>query len=336
MEPLISHDLRADIVTRLLGGEEDTDAIPFIDRLVEIAEMENGEHQMLVDPVDRSIALVFELFQSESLDPWDVDLTMFIDLFGERIETAENIDLPSCGRLIRMAWNILHAQTFSLIERHENWEDEIDDDDWMSDIGWEADFDDDEYGFSVNVLTGRAKEALPGLFQGRIRRTTESRPVTLSEMLFSLKAAHDQAEDRRLREAARIRHQADVEEAMANVSSRMHRENLEEDIQRCWSALRKLGRDGSPVELADVRTYLSSLAIEEGASEDEAEAEGEISGFVASLFLTHRGFAEIWQMGEANQGRIFLRDRWPKVDTFEDARAAIAHERGISLEEVEA
>ena len=41
-------------------------------------------------------------------------------------------------------------------------------------------------------------------------------------------------------------------------------------------------------------------------------------------------------MGEANQGRIFLRDRWPKVDTFEDARAAIAHERGISLEEVEA
>ena len=199
---LSSHDLRADIVTRLLGGE-DTDAIPFIDRLVEIAEMENGEHQMLVDPVDRSIALVFELFQSEPLDPWDVDLTMFIDLFGERIETAENIDL-SCGRLIRMAWNILHAQTFSLIERHENWEDEIDDDDWMSDIGWEADFDDDEYGFSVNVLTGRAKEALPGLFQGRIRRTTESRPVTLSEMLFSLKAAHDQAEDRRLREAARF------------------------------------------------------------------------------------------------------------------------------------
>ena len=137
-------------------------------------------------------------------------------------------------------------------------------------------------------------------------------------------------------DASRIRHQSDFEEAIAYVASRMHRENLEEDIQRCWSALRKLGRDGSPVELADVRTYLSSLAIEEGASEDEAEAEGEISGFVASLFLTHRGFAEIWLMGEANQGRIFLRDRWPKVDTFEDARAAIAHERGISLEEVEA
>ena len=110
MEPLISHDLRADIVTRLLGGEEDTDAIPFIDRLVEIAEMENGEHQMLVDPVDRSIALVFELFQS-GFDPRDVDLTMFIDLFGERIETAENIDLPTVDALF--GW----LGTFSML-RH--------------------------------------------------------------------------------------------------------------------------------------------------------------------------------------------------------------------------
>ena len=41
-------------------------------------------------------------------------------------------------------------------------------------------------------------------------------------------------------------------------------------------------------------------------------------------------------MGEATQGRIFLRDRWPKVDSFEEARIAIAHERGISLEEVNA
>ena len=57
--------------------------------------MENGEHRSdIMVTVDRSIALVFELFQSGLLDPWDVDLTMFIDLFGERIKTAENIDLP--------------------------------------------------------------------------------------------------------------------------------------------------------------------------------------------------------------------------------------------------
>ncbi len=335
MDILDSHHLRSDIVNRLLGGEEDEATSPFIDRLVEIAEMENGEHQMLIDPIDRSIALVFQLFQTESLDPWDVNLSTFIDLFSERIKTAENIDLPSCGRLIRMAWSILHAQTFTLIERHERWEEELLEDDWTMDIGWESELNDEEYSFSVNVLTGQAKEALPNLFEGRIRRTTESRPITLSEMLFSLKGAHEDAKERQLREQARVRHQAEVAEAMANVSSRMHRENLEDDIRRCWSAMRDIGRNGAPVELESIRDHLKALAIEEGANQDEASIEGEISGFVASLFLTHRGFAEVWQMGEASKGRIFIKDRWPSSSSYDEARIQIAKERGISSVEVE-
>ena len=97
-----------------------------------------------------------------------------------------------------MAWSILHAQTFTLIERHERWEEELLEDDWTMDIGWESELNDDEYSFSVNVLTGQAKEVLPNLFEGRIRRTTESRPITLSEMLFSLKGAHEDARERQL------------------------------------------------------------------------------------------------------------------------------------------
>ena len=336
MDLLDTHHLRSDIVNRLLGGEEDEQTTPFLDRLVEIAEMENGEYQMLVDPIDRSIALVFQLFETESLDPWDVDLSTFIDLFSERIKTADNIDLPSCGRLIRMAWSILHAQTFSLIDRHERWEEDLLEDDWTMDIGWESELNDDEYSFSVNVLTGQARDALPNLFEGRIRRTTESRPITLTEMLFSLKGAHDDARERQLREQARVRHQAEVAEAMANVSSRIHRENLEEDIKRCWLAMRDIGRNGAPVELDAIREYLMALAIEEGANDEEAAIEGEISGFVASLFLTHRGFAEIWQMGEASEGRIFIKDRWPSSSSYDDASLQIAEERGISLAEVEA
>ena len=53
---------------------------------------DGDEASMLVDPVDRSLHS-FRTVPIWSLDPWDVDLTMFIDLFGERIETAENIDL---------------------------------------------------------------------------------------------------------------------------------------------------------------------------------------------------------------------------------------------------
>ena len=100
--------------------------------------------------------------------------------------------------------------------------------------------------------------------------------------------------------------------------------------------MRDIGRHGSPVELGAIRDHLMALAIEEGASEEEASIEGEISGFVASLFLTHRGFAEVWQMGEASEGRIFIKDRWPKSSTYDDARLQIAEERGITLVEVEA
>ena len=100
--------------------------------------------------------------------------------------------------------------------------------------------------------------------------------------------------------------------------------------------MRDIGRNGAPVELGSIREHLRALAIEEGASQDEASIEGEISGFVASLFLTHRGFAEVWQMGEASEGRIFIKDRWPSSSSYDEARLRIAEERGITLAEVEA
>ena len=318
-----SHEMRKDIVVRLLGGEEDVASSLYLDRLSEICEMENAEHQMLIDPIDRSIALVLQLFQDSSLDPWDIDLESFIDLFQERISESENIDLPSCGRLIRMAWRILHAQTFSLIERHENWDDGEDEFDF--DGGWETEFDDGDYNFSLSVLSGAAKDVLPDMFEGRIKRG-ESRPITLTEMLFSLKDAHASAHERQLREESRIRHRAELEKAMQNVSSRMHREDTEEEIRRSWASMRAISPDGGPVELEKLRDRLRLLALEEGSPESEAKADGEISGFVSALFLTHRGFADIWQMDPPN-GPIFIQDKWPNLPDFDTVDLKLKGER---------
>ena len=313
------HAMRSDIVARLLGGEEDIETSRYLDRLAEICEMENAEHQMLHDPIDRSIALVLQLFQDASLDPWDIDLETFIELFRQRIDEAEDIDLPTCGRLIRMAWRILHAQTFSLIERHENWDEQEDEFDF--DIGWEAELEDDDYNFSISVLSGAASDVLPGIFEGRIKRE-EGRPVTLSEMLLSLKDAHAQAHERRLREESRIRHREQLADAMKNVSSRMHREDLEEDIQRAWAAMRSISPKGDPVELDALKERLRLLALEEGVLEADAKAEGEVAGFVSSLFLTHRGFADIWQM-DPPEGSVFVQDKWPSLASYVAVRAQI-------------
>ena len=196
---IFGEQMRDEVVLRLLEGQPDLETSKFLDRLMELSTLEEAEHQFLIDPFDRSVALVFQMFQSSDLDPWDVDLSSFIEMFNERIETAENIDLPSCGRMIRMAWSILRGQAKSLIERQERAMDLDEEVEWDFEGGWEAEFDDADYNFSLGVMTGAADESLPSIFEGRIHRD-EGRPVTLGELLLGLKDASRIAEEQRTRE----------------------------------------------------------------------------------------------------------------------------------------
>ncbi|MDP6900268.1 MAG: hypothetical protein QGF94_05485 [Candidatus Thalassarchaeaceae archaeon] len=324
MSLLEAREMQADIVRQLLGEQDDTnlDKHRYIDRLLEIADLESAEHQSLVDPFDRSVALVFQMFNDETLDPWDVDLSVFINQFNQRIKSAENIDLPTCGRLIRMAWQVLHGQSKMLLERAERTEDEWDDDPWAMD-GWQTAFDDDEYNFTAGIISGQTTGALPDLLDGRIKRD-EGRPVTLAELLLSLQGAHQDAENRRIREESRVKHAAEVADWMSNVANRVHKEDLEEDIRRSWEAMRAASPDGSPVTLEAVAEKLAEHSEIEGWTLKEAEVEGQITGFVSALFLTHRGYSDLWQMEYPN-GDIFLQDKWPKLPDF----LAVSKEIGI-------
>ena len=91
--------MREDIVAKLLGGDMDLETSRYLDRLLELASLEEAEHQFLIDPFDRSVALVFQLFNSSDLDPWDVDLTIFLEMFNDRIEKTENIDFVAVQKL---------------------------------------------------------------------------------------------------------------------------------------------------------------------------------------------------------------------------------------------
>ena len=139
---IFGEQMRDDVVLRLLEGQPNLETSKFLDRLMELSGLEEAEHQFLIDPFDRSVALVFQMFQSSDLDPWDVDLSSFIEMFNERIQGADNIDLPSCGRMIRMAWSILRGQANSLIERQERAMDFEEEVDWDFEGGWEAEVDD--------------------------------------------------------------------------------------------------------------------------------------------------------------------------------------------------
>lgn len=305
---IFGEQMRDDVVLRLLEGEPDLQTSKFLDRLMELSTLEEAEHQFLVDPFDRSVALVFQMFQSSDLDPWDVDLSNFIEMFNDRIEKAENIDLPSCGRMIRMAWSILRGQANSLIDRQERSIEFEEDSEWDFEVGWEADFDDAEYNFSLGVMTGAADDALPSIFEGRIHRE-EGRPVTLGELLIGLQDASRIAEEQRTRERiAKERREAQVR-ARNRFSGSLHVEDLEGDLKRTWEALKTRSSASESTCLREVAAELNKISMVAGVEEKDAKTESQVTAFVSTLFLTNRGYISLNQE-EGYNGRIVLEDLW--------------------------
>lgn len=327
--------LRQDIINQLLeSGEESETAAKFAERIMPVVEAEESEYQSLEDPFDRSVALVLSLVKDQELNPWDVDLSTFLKVFTKRVRLEANkLNLPACGRLIRMAWEVLNQQAIVLFDRVQNmdhedeWEDELD-------FGWESDYDDQDYLFTTSILDGGADEILPSLFDERIRRD-EGRPVTLGELLSAFKDAADDAEELKIREANRLAHQAELGEYLSNVGGRMHNEDLEGDIFRCWTALRRTcNKHGSPkVRVIDVIRELGSILEQENGMEvDGYDEEAKVASFIASLFLTHRGFALISQ-DEVPYGDIMLEDLWPNITEFNEVNLRIEENKRLQSAE---
>ena len=317
--------LRQDVIDQLLqGGDDDLEGInAYADRILMIAQTEEAEHQTLEDPFDRSVALVLSLVNSEGQDAWDINLTSFLRQFTKRVKShANTLDLPACGRLIRMAWEVLNHQASHLFERIQ-YQDTGEDWDTGFDFGWETDYDDLEFHFTNTVLEGGADDVLENLFDERVRRE-EGRPVTLGELLSALKDAADDADALKLRERNRAAHAVEVEAMISNVGGRMHNEDLEGDIERCWDALRQttLTMDSTQVPLKNVISALIPIlestfgTVPEGYGDD-----ARVSSFIAGLFLTHKGIASITQGNELSD-IIMIEDLWPQLSTFEEVLAA--------------
>ena len=310
--------LRQDILDQLMSQEEELrEAERYADRIIRIAQEDNAEHQVLTDPFDRSVALVLSLVKEEGMDPWNIDLSAFLKLFTQRVrKEAAGLDLPACGRLIRMSWEVLTQQASTLFDRVIAMD--LDDEDDFLDFGWEAEYDDEEFIFTTTVLEGDADKVLPSFFDERLRRE-EGRPSTLGELLSALKDACDEAEILKAKEEYRRSHAEELKNMLDNVGSRMHNEDMEGDIKRCWAAMRSVtsSRGESKVPVSEVTDELAKILLETyGEIPDGYDVESKITSFVAGLFLTHRGYA--WISQEGPDDPIMLEDRWPNAKTFDE------------------
>ena len=316
--------LKQEIIDELLAhGEDHVDAELFGQRIANIAATEEAEHQSLHDPFDRSVALVLSLVREEEFNPWNVDLSTFLRVFSKRVQEEENLDLPACGRLIRLSWEVLHHQSAVLFEKIQPPEQE---EEWGDDrsFGWEQDYDDEAFFFTQSVLDGAADDVLPTLFDERVRRD-EGRPVTLAELLSAFKDAADDAENLKQREINRLEHERELSEYLDNVGGRMHNEDLEGDIERCWNALKETCAEqrSSTVPLMAVLEKLKPMLISLfGNGLDDADSEAFVASFIAGLFLTHRRMASISQEGEA-VSNIMIEDLWPEINVFTEVLDAV-------------
>ena len=311
--------LRQDILDQLMSQDEEaSEAERYADRIMRIAQEDSAEHQVLSDPFDRSVALVLSLVKEEEMDPWNIDLSAFLKLFTQRVrKESSELDLPACGRLIRMSWEVLTQQASTLFDRVIAMDVEEEED--FFDFGWEAEYDDEEFIFTTTVLDGAADLHLPNLFGERMRRD-EGRPSTLGELLSALKEACDEAEVLKAKEEYRKAHAEELKNMLENVGSRMHNEDMEGDIKRCWSAMRKVTESvgQTTVPVSDVTNELEKILLDTfGVIPEGYKVESKITSFVAGLFLTHRGYA--WISQEGPEDPIMLEDRWPNAKSFEEA-----------------
>ena len=310
--------LKQDVIDQLVNvGEDSSEAEDFANRILSIANTEEAEFHTISDPVDRSIALVLSLVKSEGLDAWNIDLKAFLSVFSKRVKASNDLDLPACGRLIRMAWEVLHNQTESFYDRVQIVEDEDLLDEFEMD--WHESYDDEEYYFTTGVISGEFDSELPNLFEERVRRD-EGRPVTLGELLSAFKMAADEAEVLKQRENNRKRHAIELQDYLSNVGGRMHDEDLEGDIERSWRALKQSCKinNSSIVELSEVIDQLRGILIaEKGEVLGEIRDDAEVSSLISGLFLTHRKIASISQK-EVPYGPILIEDLWPKYDDYND------------------
>ncbi|MBS3749498.1 MAG: hypothetical protein KGY65_03425 [Candidatus Thermoplasmatota archaeon] len=244
---------------------DDSDDAARINEYVELLQQTNqGNIIGIHDPIDRSIAIAFELVMQAHFDPWDIDLVQFSTMYLKRAKD-ENIDLITAGRIIHMAWKILRLQSDNVVINLQ--EPDLDDepdfswDDFSTDMWLSAD---DEYTYTNLLMT------VPDPPIEEPVRRESSRKVTLIELLDAFDFARKEAETHQIMEQRRREERKRLKDASRKrMKGTAHEDNLEEDIVEIWEKIKQcehsqilitdLCADGSREEL--IKTIISVLFL---------------------------------------------------------------------------
>jgi len=250
-----------------------------IDRYLGLLRSAEDEHQLSGrEPLDRSLQLVFELVLSNELDPWDVDLMKFAKLYGQKMR-SEEVDFIVAGKLMHMAWSILHMQSREVLVLNDR-RDEL----------FCAEWDMDAMGQFVEHPLPDVDLAVPENVElTEVVRHHCTRPVSLIDLLDAFDTAQQEVEIAINRQ--RVREQ--LLKVQVKFDGKSHSDDQEKDVAETWARIMRCGN--GPMALED---------LFEGDKEDC------IKVFVSLLFLARSGKISLWQ-DELPYGQIFLEIKLP-------------------------
>ncbi|WP_400208477.1 chromosome segregation protein ScpA [Candidatus Methanomassiliicoccus intestinalis] len=217
--------------------------------------LENNSETSSTDPLDRSIETVFDLVLNNNLDPWDIDLMRFTQLYTERVQDSE-VNFVLAGKLMLMAWSILRMQSEKILINSEDQETEVMDEFY------------DDFSSEREVLCMPDEVSLY-----EVVRRKGSRAVTLVELLEAFEDARREEQQNLSR--IRIRENKPKNEKF---DTKAHNDDMERDVETVWARIMKCGP--GEIDIEDIW---------------EGDREDLVTVFMSILFLARDGKIDLWQ-----------------------------------------
>ncbi|MEF8873556.1 MAG: hypothetical protein V5A88_02670 [Candidatus Thermoplasmatota archaeon] len=207
-----------------------------------IEELEEDGQDISDDPFENAIASIFKLVIEERMDPWEIDLISFTEMYLSKARKKENLNFIVAGRLVNMAWSILKMQCEHVLnsaedEKEEEAEEPVEEEffnDW--DV-WDQDVyeEPEDIDYEEKVLED---DETP--LKKAVRRE-EKKPVSLMQLVDAFEDAKKEAKYKekmeRIRKEKKKEREEEFEKQKENYKTRSHKENLQRDISLIWDRI---------------------------------------------------------------------------------------------------
>lgn len=260
-------------------------------KLTEYIEMvtgsQDGEHVALKDGFHRDLAIAFELVIQHHLNPWDLDLSKFAQMY--LVEAKQRgIDIVTAGRIILLAWTVLKLQSDEVADRAvlANQQEEA--------PGWE---DIADFGFTDEQMDYNSRiAALPRAPIDEKVRHKGDRRVTLMELIGALEEVHGESQQRLVLNEQKLAARLSLRRKMrGRIGGMMHREDVAAEMAETWARI--LDYPTQPVPFSALH---------------EQERSDLVQTFTSVLALTKEGRITVSQE-DFPRGEIWISPRLPEA-----------------------